>query len=267
LARILWQAAKASQAANNVSTECVVAVKGDDAGGQSRFMAGWKLRVAASEEQARQVIAAHLPQFMEAKGSGLVQLVLSVLLTKGVEGIKGEMDPLAGDQLIGAHDYCTQELVNLLLCGCARSNVFNGDQVLEGDSASDTIVLHGISSQSEVGFLSLFEAYQNLVVGSHLKQPRVNVWVVCSESHYSVLFAADPLDLENRAFEARAALELLYYDGLANQDEEIRLTVDTCAQQAHSVASHEDLEPPLNLVIRTKWPRAAVDWNGVEPLL
>lgn len=236
-------------------------------------MTGLKLHVAATEEQAQQILTKHLPQFMNSEGSGLVQFVISVLLTKGVEIIKSEMDQLAGDsggQLIGAHDYCTQEIVNLLLCGYARSNVFDGDQVLEGASASDpdAVVLHGISSQSDIGFLSLFEAYQNLVVGSYLKQPRVNVWVVCSESHYSVLFAADPRSLEDLALATQPKLDLLYYDGLANQDEEIRLTVDTMAlEEQNSLASHDDLIPPLNLVIKTKWPRATVDWNGVEPLL
>ncbi|KAL4110622.1 hypothetical protein PRIC1_002313 [Phytophthora ramorum] len=272
LAYILWQAARVSRGNGSAAIECVVAVKDSNAGGQRRFMAGLKLHVATSEEQARQVLTAHLPQFMEPKGSGLVQFVLSVLITKGVDAIKSEVDQLAGDsggQLIGAHDYCTQEIVNLLLCGYARSNVFDGDQVLEGTSATDpdALVLRGISSQSEIGFLSLFEAYQNLIVGSHLKQPRVNIWVVCSESHYSVLFVADPRSLEDRAWETRPRVDLLYYDGLANQDEEIQLTVDTLAVEQHTMASHDDLIPPLNLVLRTKWPRATVDWNGVEPLL
>ncbi|KAK1932504.1 putative ubiquitin carboxyl-terminal hydrolase MINDY-4 [Phytophthora citrophthora] len=267
LAHILWQAARTSRV-----SECVVAVKENGGANRRRFMTGLKLHVAATEEQAQQILTAHLSQFMDSQGSGLVQFVLSVLLTKGVETIKSEMDQLAGDsggQLIGAHDYCTQEIVNLLLCGYARSNVFDGDQVLEGASASDpdAVVLHGISSQSVIGFLSLFEAYQNLVVGSYLKQPLVNVWVVCSESHYSVLFAADPRSLEDRALATQPKLHLLYYDGLANQDEEICLTVDTMAlEEQSSLASHDDLIPPLNLVIKTKWPRATVDWN-VEPLL
>ncbi|EEY53556.1 uncharacterized protein PITG_07236 [Phytophthora infestans T30-4] len=268
LAHILWQAAQASRV-----SECVLALKDNSKAGQRKFMAGLNLHVATTEEQTRQILTTYLPQFMDSKGSGLVQFVFSVLLTKGVDTIKSEMDQLAGDsggQLIGAHDYCTQEIVNLLLCGYARSNVFDGEQVLEGTSGpdTDTLVLHGISSQCVIGFLSLFEAYQNLVVGSYLKQPRVNIWVVCSESHYSVLFTADPRSLEDRALDTRSSVELLYYDGLSNQDEEIRLTVDTFALAENSaIASHNDLIPPLDLVIRTKWPRAAVDWNGVEPLL
>ncbi|KAG7396018.1 hypothetical protein PHYBOEH_002890 [Phytophthora boehmeriae] len=267
LTHILWQAARASRGAGNTRTECVIAVR-DNTNGQRRFMSGYKLLVASTEEQTKQMLTANLPQFMESMGSGLVQFVVSVLLTKGVDVIKGEMDQGMGGQLIGAHDYCTQDIVNLLLCGYACSNVFNGKQVLEGGSSEDTIVLRGVSSQSVVGFLSLFEAYQNLVVGSYLKQPRFNIWVVCSESHYSVLFVADRDALEDQALADRRTVDLLYYDGLANQDEEIRLSVDTLALPDQSAtASHKDLVPPLNLVIRTKWPRASVDWNGVEPHL
>jgi hypothetical protein len=43
----------------------------------------------------------------------------------------------------------------------------------------------------EAGFLTLMEAFEYLQVGSHLKHPSRPVWVVCSESHYSVLFSAD----------------------------------------------------------------------------
>ncbi|RLN46340.1 hypothetical protein BBJ29_006595 [Phytophthora kernoviae] len=120
---------------------------------------------------------------------GLVQFVISVLLTKGVDTIKGEMDQLMGGQLIGAHDYCTQDIVNLLLCGYACSNVFNGEQVLEGGSSEDTIVLRGVSSQSAVGFLSLFEAYQNLVpFGMEPALLRLHLVLTAMAVGYGVIF-------------------------------------------------------------------------------
>ncbi|KAF4323340.1 hypothetical protein JM18_000483 [Phytophthora kernoviae] len=120
---------------------------------------------------------------------GLVQFVISVLLTKGVDTIKGEMDQLMGGQLIGAHDYCTQDIVNLLLCGYACSNVFNGEQVLEGGSSEDTIVLRGVSSQSTVGFLSLFEAYQNLVpFGMEPALLRLHLVLTAMAVGYGVIF-------------------------------------------------------------------------------
>lgn len=240
----------------------------------------------ASESETRALLTEHLRQFTAPRGNGLVLFVLSVALSKGVAAIKREMDHVdgvsdanSGGRFIGAHDYCTQEMVNLLLCGQACSNVFNGSQLLEGSSMDDpsAVVLKGVAAQATVGFLSLFEAYEYLVVGSHLKCPKFNIWVVCSESHYSVLFA-DPVLLQDATLDTHATLDLFYYDGLANQDEVIRLSVDASrvalgdndddkSKRGAGRARHDDLVPPLNLVIQTKWPRAAVDWHDVEPLL
>ncbi len=124
-----------------------------------------------------------------------------------------------------------QELVNLALTGTARPHVFDDKMVptlaaiarpaaLACDCDAphrrvrcqviDSRELLGIQRQSSVGFLSLFEHYGYVKVvgappcfplsarsphaqqvGSNLKRPRVPVWVVCSESHYTTLFSAD----------------------------------------------------------------------------
>lgn len=47
--------------------------------------------------------------------------------------------------------------------------------------------------------------------------------MVCSESHFSVLFSLQPELL--RDWRAERLFDLYYYDGLANQQEQIRLTV------------------------------------------
>ncbi|CAN0425080.1 unnamed protein product, partial [Laminaria digitata] len=158
-------------------------------------------------------------------------------------------------------------------------------------------------------------------VGDRLKTPEVPVWVVCSESHYSVLFSLDPSlttpppaddegagegsdnniesspgdsggggerggELEDgegagdSGVGARAGgggvsgrFDLEYYDGLGRQDEVICLTVDqrlgghgppppTAEDEANGA-----LVAPLDLVIRTRWPAATVDWNGLDPIL
>ncbi|KAJ0392887.1 hypothetical protein ATCC90586_001233 [Pythium insidiosum] len=124
----------------------------------------------------------------------------------------------------------------------------------------------GIPSRCTVGFLSLFEAYDYIQVGSFLKCPQFNVWVVCSESHYSVFFA-EPKLLMDESLERRQRLDVFYFDGLANQDEEIRLTLTMSESTTRNKPKPDELIPPLNLVLQTKWPRATIDWNGVEPLL
>ena len=51
-----------------------------------------------------------------------------------------------------------QELVNLLLCGRAVSNVFDNDMELESSNGNMTL-LKGIKGRCDIGLLSLFEHY------------------------------------------------------------------------------------------------------------
>eukprot|EP00873_Tetraselmis_striata_P033336 jgi/Tetstr1/453600/TSEL_040557.t1 len=95
----------------------------------------------------------------------------------------GDMD-VADTSLMAAHGYCTQDLVNLIITGKAVSNVFDGDNQLD-----EHTLLKGIKRPSRVGLLTLFEWYKYVEVGSHLKNPQRPVWVVCSESHFTCLFA------------------------------------------------------------------------------
>ncbi|EPQ05691.1 Protein FAM188B [Myotis brandtii] len=177
---------------------------------------------------------------------GCILLTLSAILSRSTELVRQDFD-VPTNHLIGAHNYCTQELVNLLLTGKAVSNVFN--DVLELDSGNGNItLLKGIAARSDVGFLSLFEHYNACQVGCFLKTPRFPIWVVCSESHFSVLFSLQPELL--RDWRVERLFDLFYYDGLANQQEQIRLTVDTT--QLVPEDRDDDLVPPLELCIRTK---------------
>ncbi|XP_036183591.1 probable ubiquitin carboxyl-terminal hydrolase MINDY-4 isoform X1 [Myotis myotis] len=192
---------------------------------------------------------------------GCILLTLSAILSRSTELVRQDFD-VPTNHLIGAHNYCTQELVNLLLTGKAVSNVFN--DVLELDSGNGNIMLlKGIAARSDVGFLSLFEHYSACQVGCFLKTPRFPIWVVCSESHFSVLFSLQAELL--RDWRAERLFDLFYYDGLANQQEQIRLTVDTT--QLVPEDRDDDLVPPLELCIRTKWKGASVNWNGSDPIL
>uniref|UniRef100_A0A8C3W5U2 Ubiquitin carboxyl-terminal hydrolase MINDY n=1 Tax=Catagonus wagneri TaxID=51154 RepID=A0A8C3W5U2_9CETA len=197
----------------------------------------------------------------EAGPCGCILLTLSAILSRSAELVRQDFD-VPTSHLIGAHGYCTQELVNLLLTGKAVSNVFN--DVVELDSGNGNItLLKGIATRSDIGFLSLFEHYNVCQVGCFLKTPRFPIWVVCSESHFSILFS---LQLELlRDWRTERLFDLYYYDGLANQQEQIRLTIDTT--QTVPEDRDNDLVPPLELCIRTKWKGASVNWNGSDPIL
>lgn len=79
-------------------------------------------------------------------------------------------------------------------------------------------------------------------VGCFLKTPRFPIWVVCSESHFSVLFSLQPELL--RDWRAERLFDLYYYDGLANQQEQICLTIG--ALPPHPVPAHPQGAP--------RWP-------------
>ena len=55
--------------------------------------------------------------------------------------------------------------------------------------------------------------YKYVEVGQNLKSPELPIWVVCSESHFTVLFSRDA-----RPMRGPPPFELLYYDELANQE-------------------------------------------------
>ncbi|KAM9761743.1 putative ubiquitin carboxyl-terminal hydrolase MINDY-4 isoform 2-T2 [Menidia menidia] len=204
----------------------------------------------------------HIEQF-ETGMWGCLLLTISAVLSRSIQKVKEDMD-VPTTSLIGAHGYCTQELVNLLLCGKATSNVFDNDMELDSGDGNTTL-LKGIKGHSDVGLLSLFEHYNICKVGAFLKTPSYPIWVVCSESHFSVLFGLqrELLTSEDKATE----FDLYYYDGLANQQEEIRLTVSVGKLTQSFQEVDTDLIPPLELCIRTRWKDAFVSWNDTEPIL
>lgn len=71
----------------------------------------------------------------------------------------------------------------MLLVGRGVSNVFDGDRDLGG------LTMRGVCERPPVGLLSELEALRYVEVGSLSKRPSFPIWIVASESHYSVLFA------------------------------------------------------------------------------
>jgi len=88
--------------------------------------------------------------------------------------------------LINEYGYAGQELINIMLVGVAASNVHDGDRDM-----GDNFILKGIPTKSEIGFLTYFEHFGHFKVGELLKIPPVPIWIICSESHYSVMFSTD----------------------------------------------------------------------------
>ncbi|KAH9546039.1 hypothetical protein CY35_12G075700 [Sphagnum magellanicum] len=120
----------------------------------------------------RQQLQDSLPGFRSPMGALL--LLFSALLSRGLE------------------------IVNLLLCGHAVPNVFDGNLDMGGG-----MCLKGIPTSVEVGFLTLLESLNLCKVGRYLKCPRWPIWVIGSESHYSILFAFTTTVQEESEFDDR----------------------------------------------------------------
>ncbi|CEL96752.1 unnamed protein product [Vitrella brassicaformis CCMP3155] len=120
----------------------------------------------------------------------VLALVLSLVLTRTIEEVKGDMDD-ATVPLVGRFGHCSQELVNLLLIGKATSNCFDGQKFL-GDDPSTGMLLKGVDREPLVGYLSEVEAMRYLEVGVHYKHPIHPLWVLGSPNHYTTLFSLDP---------------------------------------------------------------------------
>lgn len=230
------------------------------------FTENMQLYRLTTHAEVVEVLQFYLLLFKERKGFGVVMFVYSCLLSRGVStdedasSIYEDFD--AGmernEPLIGNCNYASQELVNLLLTGRAVSNVFDGDKQLDtGSNDDDGLILRGIPSQADIGFLTLFEHYDCMQVGQRYKCPRQPIWVVCSESHYSVLFATDEDIVDDFPF------NIFYYDQLGMQEDSIRLTIDPHPDYMMEGKTNME-DPPLESVIRTKWPGASIDWNDSE---
>ncbi|OWM90759.1 hypothetical protein CDL15_Pgr020722 [Punica granatum] len=156
------------------------------------------LRVETYNAQAAvyQRLQATLPIFRSRMGA--ILFLISALLSRGLDAVQADRDDPTLPLVTAPFGHASQEIVNLLLCGEAVANVFDGRMDLGGG-----MFLKGVSSNVEVGFLTLLESLNFCKVGQNLKCPRWPIWVVGSESHYTVLFALNTSVQEENELEER----------------------------------------------------------------
>ncbi len=237
-------------------------------------------------------VRAGLGAFCRPRGPGVAMLLYSVLLTRGIAMVRQDAD--FATSLILPNGYCAQELVNLLLFGRATSNVFDGERFTGGD---DGARLRGVQRTSPIGFLTLFERQGSLlraanaegveslvVVGRRLKHPVAPIFVVQSEAHYSVLWAAGTCyglgrvdygeEAESEALPngagvqgdelpVGATFDLFHFDQMGERDDALHLTI----RRRDPLQPHSVHAPPLEQVVNTRWPDALVEWKDGEAAL
>ena len=177
LAHILWQAGQQRRAV-------VLLRQGSESVTSRNFESATVKYTFDTLPATQDFLRSRLGVIKEEEGCFVTLLMYSALFSRGLDEVKADMD-VASNTMIAAHGYCSQEVVTLLLTGKAHSNVFDG--TLEG--VMDTPMM-GITSRCAVGYLTLVEALNEgyITVGDNYKRPRWPVYVICSESHYSVLF-------------------------------------------------------------------------------
>uniref|UniRef100_A0AAX7URU2 Ubiquitin carboxyl-terminal hydrolase MINDY n=1 Tax=Astatotilapia calliptera TaxID=8154 RepID=A0AAX7URU2_ASTCA len=116
---------------------------------------------------------------------GVLLFLYSVILTKGIENIRNEIQDTMEPLIDPVHGHGSQSLVNLLITGHAVSNVWDGDRECSG------MKLQGIHKQACVGFLTLMESLRYCKVGAFLKSPKFPIWILGSETHLSVFFTKE----------------------------------------------------------------------------
>ncbi len=136
----------------------------------------------------------------------------------------------------------------------------------------DDLVLKGIHRKSEIGFLTFFEHFGHFQVGENLKTPKLPIWIVCSESHYSILFSTNIGLASTNITPNSRPFDLIYYDELARQADDIILTVEPGKYEPGGKRGLDgrigkEHTIPIDSVIRTKWSRAKINWNGRTVIL
>lgn len=165
-----------------------------------------RVNTYTSQDSAFRSLEAMIPVFQSRMGALL--FLISALLSRGLDSVQADRDDPSLPLVTAPFGHASQEIVNLLLCGQAVPNVFDGNMDLD----NGMFVLKGISTRVEVGFLTLLESLNFCKVGQNLKCPRWPIWVVGSESHYTVLFAIntnvqDENELEKRELEIRKSFD------------------------------------------------------------
>lgn len=103
-------------------------------------------------------------------------------------------------------------------------------------------------------------------VGQNYKQPHLPIWIIGSESHYSIMFSPNINLVRNPHLYQE--FDLVYYDELARQEEDILLTCQLGKYHgSNNLNEISEIVPPIDAVIRTKWATAIISWNGREKIL
>ncbi|XP_066445772.1 inactive ubiquitin carboxyl-terminal hydrolase MINDY-4B isoform X2 [Eleutherodactylus coqui] len=217
-------------------------------------------------------LCAHIHCFKDEGSHGVILFLYSLLFSRTIARIQQDLDHTTSHLLhFGLGNYTVRQAVlNLMLSGRASPHVFNGDQAVDDQNVEQKY--HGVLGRSDVGYLhwSREQMEQNKLpqVGSMLKTPKYPIWLCHINGTYSVLFGTNMSLLSDWKMEHM--FDLYFYNGQFSQKQTARLTVDTHSHHwegSYKIeeSDHEKKLPSLEMIIRTKWEGAAINWHGTVP--
>jgi hypothetical protein len=124
---------------------------------------------------------------------GCILLVISAVCSRGCVTVQRELSKEGTSSLILAPtNICAMELVSLLLCGRATSNILAYDSITQ-------VKQPAWSTQLGVGLLSTHES-DGQPLADDLKSPQTPVWLLHGGDHFTVLFVTDRVSNLNQGF-------------------------------------------------------------------
>uniref|UniRef100_A0A672QE25 Ubiquitin carboxyl-terminal hydrolase MINDY n=1 Tax=Sinocyclocheilus grahami TaxID=75366 RepID=A0A672QE25_SINGR len=213
---------------------------------------------------------------------GVLLFLYSVILTKGIENIKNEIEDTSEPLIDPVYGHGSQSLINLLVTGHAVSNVWDGDRECSGMNWHSTAV----------------SFFLHLKVGTFLKSPKFPIWILGSETHLSVFFTKEmalvapesPSEQARRVFQTfdpedngfildtlledvMKALDLdsvipdsfpvYHYNGLkqSNHNEKVSYVEGTSLVMGFEDPMVRTDDTPVKRCLQTKWPYIELLWT------
>ncbi|XP_023337706.1 inactive ubiquitin carboxyl-terminal hydrolase MINDY-4B isoform X2 [Eurytemora carolleeae] len=249
-----------------------------------------KLRIfkANKEEEAKNIVKKHISYFMQHEGGGLILLLYSIVLSRGIDELRKDLQSHSNDALITPDDNILLGLSNLMLTGVGTPYLHNGIMTADTDDATNIEEKNGetgeteygdgkvgISGRNDIGFLLWGNDEEHTMkynLGSRLKTPVLPIWVTFCSGQWGVLF--NPNRDLMKSYQAENRFQLYYYsDTPTKEKKETVLTIDTRSTKIKQkmiidsgVEDFDEVEDdPLEKAIETKWEGATVDWGGIAP--
>ena len=180
-----WRAPSSDTNLNPMAGGIAIASRTEDATGP--FDPKAKVEITRTEDvgEAKRLLG-KLVDGQFASDAGIMLYVLSLIHSRGYDRVKADMDDPEA-LMTGQFGHCGQEMLNLIITGQAASQVHDGTVEI----ADTGLSLRGVTERPQVGLLTRLEALRYCKVGSFLKNPKFPIWVIGSDSHFTVLYSPD----------------------------------------------------------------------------